>query len=115
MKIDKEYSDGLLRAFEKSEHPTTDILELKKHGFDYEEERFIFHLRILYEKGLIEPEIPETGLGYQQRTWSVLPLRLTAKGHEYLETLPNPDEEGFSAEEIEEIKRAAYEAGAKKG
>ena len=93
MKIDKGYFDGLLKAFEESEHPTTDIHELEKRGYSYEEERFIFHLRIFYEEGLIAPETG-SDLGYMQGQWSVIPLRLTAKGHEYLENLRQG--EGFA-------------------
>lgn len=92
MEIDQEYLKGLLMAFQESEQPATDIRALQKRGYDYKEDRFYFHLRILYEKNLIEPE---TGydLGYQKSSdgcvlWSVIPLRLTARGHDFLKSGP---------------------------
>jgi hypothetical protein len=96
MDIDQEYLKGLLTAFQKSEKPTTDIRALQKCGYDYDEDRFYFHLKILHDKGLIEPE---TGfhLGYDKSAdghvmWSVIPLRLTVKGHDFLKNggLPSP-------------------------
>lgn len=93
MKIDLDYLKSLLGAFQDAEGPTTDIDELKAHGFDYAEDRFIFHLQILHDKGLVELEDGH-GLGFYKGidghvSWSVLPLRLTASGHEFIESLDN--------------------------
>ena len=51
MKIDHEYLKGLLEAFEASEGPQTDIKKLKKQGFDYATEEFLFHMRLLDDRG----------------------------------------------------------------
>ncbi|MHA7000162.1 DUF2513 domain-containing protein [Aeromonas schubertii] len=93
MKIDNEYLKGLLEAFEASDTPTTDIEELKKAGFSYQEDKFIFHLSILADQNLVQCE-QGYGLGYQKGvdgyvSWAVVPLRLTAFGHEFLEALRN--------------------------
>ncbi|MDM5131848.1 DUF2513 domain-containing protein [Aeromonas piscicola] len=93
MKIEHEYLKGLLEAFEASDAPTTDIKELEQAGFSYQEEKFIFHLSILADQNLVERECGH-GLGYQKGidgyiSWSVVPLRLTATGHEFLEALRN--------------------------
>lgn len=93
MKIEQEYLKGLLEAFEEANSPTTDIGELEKKGFSYQEDKFIFHLRILADQRLVERE-NGTGLGFSKGaggdiSWSVVPLRLTASGHEFLEALRN--------------------------
>jgi hypothetical protein len=93
MKIDHEYLKKLLEAFEASDTPTTDIQELESVGFSYQEDKFIFHLSILADQNLVQREQGH-GLGYQKGadgyvSWSVVPLRLTAFGHEFLEALRN--------------------------
>jgi hypothetical protein len=96
MKIDMEYLKGLLEAFQLSEKPTTDIEELKGRGFDYDDDKFIFHLQILADRNLVEQEDGDGGLGYFKSidgfvSWSVLPLRLTASGHDFIEALANKE------------------------
>lgn len=93
MRIDHEYLKGLLEAFEASDTPTTDIRELENVGFNCQEDKFIFHLRILADQNLVQREQGH-GLGYQKGadgyvSWSVVPLRLTVFGHEFLEALRN--------------------------
>lgn len=93
MKIDQKYLRDLLEAFEASTTSTTNIIELEEIGFNYQEEKFIFHLKILADQYLIEREQGH-GLGYDKSadgytSWSVVPLRLTAAGHELLEALRN--------------------------
>lgn len=95
MKIDQDYLKGLLEAFEASDNPTTDIEELEQAGFGYQEDKFIFHLSILADQNLVQRE-QGYGLGYRKGTngyisWSVVPLRLTAAGHEFLEALRNSE------------------------
>jgi hypothetical protein len=53
MKIDQDYLKGLLEAFENAEEPTTDIEELQRLGFNYEDDKFIFHLQILADRMLV--------------------------------------------------------------
>ena len=93
MKINQEYLKGLLEAFENSETPTTDIERLQEHGFSYQKDDFIFHLQILNDQHLIERE-SGAGLGYTKGAdghicWSVVPLRLTSQGHDFIEALRN--------------------------
>ena len=85
----------MLEAFEAAEKPTTDIKELQTRGYNYEEDNFIFHLQILSDEQFVEPE-SGTGLGYTKGAdgsvmWSVIPLRLTARGHEFLEAIRNSE------------------------
>lgn len=96
MKIDHDYLKGLLEAFEASSSPTTDINALKEAGFDHNDERFIFHYEILADQDIIAGASRDGGIGYErgvsgQVYWSVVPIRLTAKGHEFLEALRNQE------------------------
>ncbi len=97
MKIDKDYLKKLLEAFESAERPTTNIKELESIGFYYDDDKFVLHTDILIDKGYIESFGTNTrGVGYTlvgrgQRTWSVVPLRLTAFGHDFIESLNEPN------------------------
>lgn len=96
MVIDKEYLKGLLEAIQSSDTPTTDIKELDRLGFSYEDDKFIFHTDILIDKGYLESIGPFRGVGYQiagnnQIDWKIVPIRLTASGHEFIESLNEPD------------------------
>ena len=79
-------------AFESSKSTTTDITELKSQGFDYSDRNIHFHLQVLHDKGLIERQDGEDGVGYSEDShgtglWSAVRLRLTTDGHEFLETI----------------------------
>ncbi len=118
MKIDHEYLKDLLIAFEECTTETTNIEELFKHGFNYEDSRFIFHLEILADKNLVISESGK-GLGYirggdNQITWSVIPWRLTAQGHEFIEAIRNNEvwktiQEEFKDASIETLLRVSKE------
>ncbi|MFT7461491.1 MAG: hypothetical protein ACI909_004194 [Planctomycetota bacterium] len=96
MKINQDYLKGLLEAFESSGSPITDINELKNLGFDHDVDNFIFHFEILVDQEIISGASRTGGIGYDrgvsgQIYWSVVPLRLTAKGHEFLEAIRNKE------------------------
>jgi Hypothetical protein (DUF2513) len=97
MKIDQDYLKGLLEAFENAEKPTTDIEELQLLGFNYEDDKFIFHLQILADRMLVEGEGDNKNfLGYVKgndgyTSWGAIPLRLTANGHDFIEALRNKE------------------------
>jgi hypothetical protein len=96
MKIDQEYMKRLLAACQASERPTFDIEDLQTAGFDYNDPRFEFHMKILNEQGFIEQDDGDPGFGLIKgidgyRSWSVLPLRLTASGHQLIEALSNKE------------------------
>ena len=93
MKIDQSYLKGMLGAFESAEFPTTDINELANKGFKNSEDAFVFHLQILEDQDFVQGEQGH-GLGYTKGAggdifWSVVPLRLTAQGHDFIEALNN--------------------------
>ncbi|RAP58134.1 DUF2513 domain-containing protein [Oleiagrimonas sp. MCCC 1A03011] len=94
MKIDHDYLKGLLEAFEASPDPITDINSLRASGYDYDNRQFIFHMGILEDKCLVQRDDGDAGFGMVRGidghiSWSVLPLRLTANGHEFIEALRN--------------------------
>ena len=91
MKINQSYLKGMLEAFESAKTPTTDIKELNDKGFKYSEDQFIFHLKILADQGFVKGE-QGSDLGYKKGAggdiiWSVVPLRLTSQGHDFIEIL----------------------------
>ena len=96
VQIDYDYLKRLLEAFAAAPRPTTDIRELAQAGVDYETDIFLFHIEILLDKGFIQRQDGEPGIGIVRSiddfiTWNVLPLRLTASGHEFLDGLRNQE------------------------
>lgn len=96
MKIDHEYLKGLLEAFEASGEPHTDIRKLQEAGFDYSTYEFLFHMRLLDDRNLIARTDGKYGIGFFEAAddggaWGVLPLRLTASGHDFLDALRNKE------------------------
>ena len=96
MKIDPEYLKKLLETCEASPAPTFDIEELKAAGLDYDNDQFIFHMGILDDQGFVERDDREPGFGVirgadRYVSWAVLPLRLTARGHQFIEALHNKE------------------------
>ena len=96
MKFNHDYVKKLLDACQASDKPTFDIEDLKDAGFDYNDAKFEFHMAILDDKGLIQQDDGDPGFGLTKSldgflSWSVLPLRLTASGHDFLDTVQNPE------------------------
>jgi len=96
MKIDHEYLKGLLEAFEDSSEPHTDIKKLQRAGYDYSTYEFLFHMRLLDDRNLIARTDGKYGIGFFEAaddggSWGVMPLRLTASGHDFLEALRNKE------------------------
>lgn len=96
MNIDQDYLKTLLEACQASEKPTFDIEDLKAAGLGYNDVRFEFHMRILTDRAFIERDDGDPGFGLTKgidgfQSWSVLPLRLTALGHQFIEALSNKE------------------------
>lgn len=96
MKIDHEYLKGLLEAFECSDKPETDIQNLHDLGFSYQTPEFLFHMRLLDDRNLIARTDGDSGFGFFESadgggSWALLPLRLTANGHDFLEAIRNKE------------------------
>jgi hypothetical protein len=96
MKIDQDYLKKLLEAFEAAPTPIVDIDELEKSGIEYDTDQFVFHMGILTDQGFIERDDREPGFGLVRgidghMSWAAIPLRLTARGHEFIEALRNKE------------------------
>ena len=96
MQIDYDYLKQLLEAMAAAESPWTDIEELKARGIDYESGQFLFHMKILCDKGLVRQMDGSSDLGMRLSadripSWGAVPLRLTADGHEFLEGMRNKE------------------------
>lgn len=95
MRIDQEYLKNLLIAFEDTDGPDTLLEELESSGFNRDDSNFIFHMRLLYDNGLIVRTDGEPGFGHELLTymqghtyiWNEYPLRLTARGHDFIANL----------------------------
>lgn len=96
MKIDQDYLKKLLAACQTSEKPTFDIEDLEGAGFDYYDRQFEFHMAILADQEFIQQDDGDPGFGLVKSadgrpSWCVLPLRLTASGHQFIEALENQE------------------------
>lgn len=96
MKINRDYVKKVLEAFETASHPIVSIRELQASGLDYNDQEFVFHMGHFVDLGLIEREDKKPGFGLARAAdwsahWSVMPLRMTAKGYEFLEALRNQE------------------------
>ena len=96
MKIDQEYLKRILEIAQSSLKPTFTIVDFEHAGVPYNTDLFEFHMQILNEQRLIVQDDGDYGFGMIKsidgfRSWSVLPLRLSADGHEFIEALENVD------------------------
>ena len=96
MKPDQDYLKKLLEACEAAPPPIFNIEELQAAGLYYSTDKLVFHMNILDDLGLIERDDREPGFGLVRgidgyMSWSVLPLRLTAQGHQFVEALRNKE------------------------
>jgi hypothetical protein len=117
VRIDQDYLKRLLEACQASEKPTFDIEDLKARGVDYGDPKFEFHMKILDDQHFIEQDDGDPGFGLFKSadgfaSWSVLPLRLTASGHQFIEALSNKEvwsaiKHGFKDASIETLKTVA--------
>lgn len=96
MKIDHDYLKKILEACQASEKPTFNITDLDAAGFDHNTPEFEFHMAILDDKGFVEQEDGEPGFGLIKgaggfSSWAILPLRLTAAGHDFIDSVQSPE------------------------
>jgi hypothetical protein len=72
------------------------VRDFKAAGIDHNEDAFVFHLHLLADQGFVVREDGKPGFGLEggvggYRSWSLVPLRLTAQGHNFIETLRNKE------------------------
>lgn len=96
MKIDHDYLKKMLEAVEAVPAPIFYVRDFGDAGLDYRDQQFIFHLGILDDLGFVVKADGKTGFGLQRSadgnaSWSIIPLRLTAQGHDFIEALKNKE------------------------
>lgn len=94
MKIDHEYLKKLLEAMQATLGTDTNMKEIEAHGFSLEDPKLLFHMEILYDSHLVIRCDGKEGVGFIRASggdgiWSVVPLRLTASGHDFIEAISN--------------------------
>jgi hypothetical protein len=99
MRIDIEYIKNLLDVALDHDHPDfrIDHKDIKPlwQGDDEKLNKLVFHMEILEDQGLIENSINSNGIGFRRMssggfTVSIIPLRLTANGHQFASDLSKP-------------------------
>ncbi len=94
MKVDHEYLKKILITFESSPQPDTNIKEMINAGFDPKSADFIFHMRLIGDNELVTRTDGREGRSFYVNGYlgtAILPievpLRLTAKGHDFIADL----------------------------
>lgn len=119
MRIDQDYLKRLLEIAHGSRTPTFTIEDFERNNMPYDTDAFEFHMHILNDQGLIVQDDGDAGFGMFKsadgsRTWSVLPLRLSASGHEFIEALENAEvwatiKRDFKDASIETLKKVGLQ------
>ncbi len=96
MRIDYEYLQKILDVFLESELPTVTWNSFPKELVE-DEHKMVFHLEILFDKGVIQSlhEYGKSGIHRSthsdEYTISISDWRLTADGHDFASALSKPD------------------------
>ena len=98
MKIDFQYIKDFLDIVLLHDHPDFKINHKDiKPLWETDEQlnQLVFHLEIMEDQGLIESSTGSNGIGFRrmsdgQFTVSIIPLRLTAAGHQFAADLSKP-------------------------
>ncbi len=96
MKIDHDYLKKMLEAFENAPAPVFYVPDFRAADLNHCDPQFIFHLGILNDQGFVARDDHKAGFGLQYNmdgsaAWSIIPLRLTAQGHDFIEALKNKE------------------------
>lgn len=95
MTIEIEYLKKLLSKAQESKKAIFTIRELADNQTEIDDEKFVFHLKILADQGLIvsdydnSNDIGDSRNSNGSLSWSIKFLRLTNKGHDFIEALNN--------------------------
>ena len=93
MRIDYEYVEKILESFLDNKLPTMDWESFENlRGND--NHKFVFHIEIMVDKGLIIGALDDGDIGitrtYDDYVISVVPWRLTSEGHDFANALTKP-------------------------
>jgi hypothetical protein len=86
----------MLESFEAAPRPIFYVRDFEKLDLLHDDARFVFHMGILADQGLVERDDRKPGFGLQRgadgsAAWSMVPLRLTAQGHDFIEALKDKE------------------------
>jgi len=92
MRINHDYIKRLIDVALDHPAPTFTIRDFEAAGVPYETPEFEFHMKLLDDQRLIEQDDGDSGFGLVKgadgcSSWAVLPLRLTARGHDFAEAI----------------------------
>ncbi|MDC5855957.1 hypothetical protein [Vibrio europaeus] len=100
MKIDIEYIKYLLDTVQEHDEPdfTINLDKIKPLWLNDDEKlnKLVFHMEIMEDQRLIESSINTSGIGFKRMggsggfAVSIIPLRLTARGHQFASDLSKP-------------------------
>lgn len=95
MKVEIDYIKKLLQKAQDSERAIFTIRELVDDENEIDEEIFVFHLKILADQYFIVSDfdnsnnIGDSRLSNGALVWTIRNLRLTNKGHDFIDALQN--------------------------
>jgi len=95
MTIEIDYLKKILSKAQASERAVFNIQDLVDNDSDINDEKFVFHLKILADQSLIVSDydnsnnIGDSRNGNGSLSWSIKFLRLTNDGHDFIEALNN--------------------------
>ncbi|SOE97611.1 Hypothetical protein SAMN05414139_10756 [Burkholderia sp. D7] len=92
MRIDHDYIKRMIDIVLDHPRPTFTIEDFDEAGLSYRTPEFEFHMKLFNDQQLIEQDDGDAGFGLFKSidghaSWSVLPLRLTSKGHDFAEAI----------------------------
>jgi hypothetical protein len=92
MRIDHDYIKRMIDIVLSHPSPTFTILDFENGGLSYQTPEFEFHMKLFDDQRLIEQDGGDSGFGLIKSmdgyaSWSVLPLRLTSRGHDFAEAV----------------------------
>ncbi len=92
MRIDHDYIKRMIEIILNHPGPTFTIEAFDNGGLSYQTPDFEFHMKLFDDQGLIEQDDGDSGFGLfkgadGRASWSVLPLRLTSRGHDFAEAI----------------------------
>ena len=92
MRIDHTYVKRLVEFMLNHPSPTFTIEDFDNAELSYQTPEFEFHMKLFDDQRLIEQDDGDAGFGLiigmdGFASWSVLPLRLTSRGHDFAEAV----------------------------
>lgn len=92
MRINQDYIKRMVDIVLDHSSPTFTIIDFENAGLSYKSPEFEFHMKLFDDQGLIEQDDGDPGFGMCKSvdgivSWSVLPLRLTSRGHDFAEAV----------------------------